>query len=116
MSICSAQGIENKTNFGYHRTRPPTTMDYKLSADDSINIKHRLSFDNGDNSIATKRQLLIMLAPESPAHNFRSFEEFQDESTYDSFHNFETGELNICNKYEVRFNVEIRGVTGASCQ
>lgn len=66
MSICSAQ------------------------ADDSTNFKHRLSFDNGDNSIATKRQLLIMLAPESPAHNFRSFEEFQDESTYDSFHNFET--------------------------
>lgn len=65
-------------------------LDLKFSVDESIK-KHRPSLDNGETTL-TKRHLLIMLAPESP-HISKNFDDIYDESTYDSFHNFETGEL-----------------------
>lgn len=65
----------------------------KISADEAIKFEksHFINTGNGENNV-TKKQRLIMLAPESPLHCKDDRDGIYDESTYDSFHNFETGE------------------------
>lgn len=90
MNLTSVQGRRELVEFNVNIEEIKLFVNF---TEENIN-KYEKRRSNGD-EVANQQinKLTIILAPESPRNSL----DYYDDSTYDSFHNFETGKLNTMN-------------------